>query len=107
MPDKSISDAFLYGRIEKGNKVIKYLNSAKHPILLASDFLGSPSFANQLGLTTFQEMKAMVNARLSLENVLAAATIKMLSNSNGTIEAGKIANLLLLLKNNPLDSVDS
>ena len=111
MPDQSISDAFLYGRIGKGNKVIQYLKSADHPILLASDFPGSPSFANQPGLTTYQEMKAMVTAGLSLEAVLAAATINnakqfKIENDYGTVEVGKIANLLLL-KSNPLDSIES
>ncbi|MDP2635132.1 MULTISPECIES: amidohydrolase family protein [unclassified Pseudoalteromonas] len=111
MPDQSISDAFLYGRIGKGNKVIQYLKSADHPILLASDFPGSPSFANQPGLTTYQEMKAMVTAGLSLEEVLAAATINnakqfKIENDYGTVEVGKIANLLLL-KSNPLDSIES
>lgn len=111
MPDQSISDAFLYGRIGKGNKVIQFLKSADHPILLASDFPGSPSFANQPGLTTYQEMKAMVTAGLSLEEVLAAATINnakqfKIENDYGTVEVGKIANLLLL-KSNPLDSIES
>lgn len=111
MPDQSIADAFLYGRIGKGNKVIQYLRSSKHPILLASDFPGSPSFANQPGLTTYQEMKAMVTAGLSLQEVLAAATINnakqfRIDNDYGTVEVGKIANLLLL-KTNPLDSIES
>jgi len=111
MPDQSISDVFLYGRIGKGNKVIKYLRSSNHPILLASDFPGSPSFANQPGLTTYQEMKAMVSAGLSLEEVLAAATINnakqfKIDNDYGTVEVGKIANLLLL-ESNPLDSVEA
>jgi hypothetical protein len=111
MPDQSISDAFLSGRIGKGNKVIQYLRSSNHPILLSSDFPGSPSFANQPGLTTYQEMKAMVTAGLSLEEVLAAATINnakqfRIDNDYGTVEVGKIANLLLL-KTNPLDSIES
>jgi imidazolonepropionase-like amidohydrolase len=111
MPDESISDVFLYGRIGKGNKVIKYLRNSKHPILLASDFPGSPSFANQPGLTTFQEMKAMATAGLSLEEVFAAATINnakqfKIESDYGTVEVGKIANLLLL-NNNPLNSIES
>ncbi|TWX53438.1 amidohydrolase family protein [Colwellia hornerae] len=111
MPDKAISDAFLYGRIGKGNIVINYLNKSKHPLLLASDFPGSPSFANQPGLTTFQEMKAMADAGLSLEEVLAAATINnakqfKIDNDYGTVEVGKMANLLLL-KKNPLISIES
>lgn len=111
MPDQSISDVFIYGRIGKGNKVINYLKGANHPILLASDFPGSPSFANQPGLTTYQEMKAMVNAGLSLEKLLAAATINnakqfRIDNDYGTVEVGKIANLLLL-NSNPLISVEA
>ncbi|MEZ9596137.1 amidohydrolase family protein [Shewanella sp. 10N.261.52.F9] len=111
MGDESIAAAFLYGRIGKGNKVISYLSKAKHPILLASDFPGSPSFANQPGLTTFQEMKAMVDAGLSLSEVLEAATINnakkfKIENNYGTVEVGKTANLLLL-KNNPLGSIES
>ncbi|MBL4940603.1 MAG: amidohydrolase family protein [Colwellia sp.] len=111
MPDKSIAGVFLYGRIGKGNKVINYLNKSKHPILLASDFPGSPSFANQPGLTTYQEMKAMVDAGLTLNEVLAAATINnakqfKIQDDYGTVEVGKIANLLLL-KKNPLSSIEA
>lgn len=111
MPDNTISEVFLYGRVGKGKKVINYLNKLKHPILLASDFPGSPSFANQPGLTTFQEMKAMVDAGLTLEEVLAAATINnarqfKIQNDYGTVETGKVANLLLL-RNNPLSSIEA
>jgi len=111
MPDKSISGVFLYGRVGKGSRVINYLNKSKHPILLASDFPGSPGFANQPGLTTYQEMKAMVDAGLTLNEVLAAATINnaiqfKIQNDYGTVEVGKIANLLLL-NNNPLNSIEA
>lgn len=111
MSDTFISDVFLYGRIGKGNKIIDYLKKSKHPILLASDFPGSPSYANQPGLTTFQEMKAMTDAGLTLEEVLAAATINNakqfnISQDYGTVETGKIANLLLL-KTNPLKSINA
>ena len=56
-------------------------------------------------------MKAMVSAGLSLEDVMAAATINnaqqfRIENDYGTVEVGKIANLLLL-KANPLDSIES
>lgn len=111
MPDDFIAGAFLYGRIGKGNKVMSYLSNAKHPMLLASDFPGSPSFANQPGLTTFQEMQAMATAGLSLEKILAAATINnakqfSIENDYGTVEVGKIANLLLL-NHNPLKSIEA
>jgi len=111
MPDKSIANVFLYGLIAKGRKAINYLNEKKHPILLGSDFPGSPSYANQPGLTTYLEMKEMVSAGLTLEEVLAAATINNakqfnIENDYGTVEAGKIANLLLL-KDNPLTSIEA
>ena len=111
MPDQLISDVFLYGRIGKGNKVIQYLTRYDHAILLASDFPGSPSYANQPGLTTYQEMKAMVTAGLSLKEVLAAATINnaaqfRIDKDYGTVEVGKIANLLLL-EENPLESIEA
>ena len=56
-------------------------------------------------------MNAMVTAELSLEEVLAAATINNakqfgMDNDYGTVEVGKIANLLLL-KSNPLESIES
>ncbi len=91
--------------------ILPCLKSSNHPILLASDFPGSPSFANQPGLSTYQEMKAMVSAGLSLEEVMAAATINnatqfRIDKDYGTVEVGKIANLLLL-ENNPLYSVEA
>jgi hypothetical protein len=111
MPDTLIADVFLYGRIGKGNKIIDYLKKSKHPILLASDFPGSPSYANQPGLTTFQEMKAMADAGLTLEEILAAATINnakqfKISHDYGSVETGKIANVLLL-NSNPLKSINA
>jgi imidazolonepropionase-like amidohydrolase len=56
-------------------------------------------------------MKAMHKAGLSLHQVLAAATINnaeqfKIDDDFGTIEIGKIANLLLL-NSNPLESIDA
>jgi len=111
MPDQSIAEMFIYNRVGKGSKVVNYLNKAKYPILLASDFPGSPSYANQPGLTTFQEMKAMAAAGLTLEEVLAASTINNakqfnIQNDYGSVEVGKVANLLLL-DSSPLVSIEA
>ena len=62
-------------------------------------------------MTSFQEMKAMANAGLTLEDILAAATVNnakqfKIAQDYGTVEVGKIANLLLL-NSNPLDSIDA
>lgn len=111
MPDESIADVFLFGRTRKGSQIIHYLKESNYPILLASDFPGSPSFANQPGLTTFKEMHALSDAGLSHKEVLAAATINnakqfKIDNDYGTVEVGKIANLLLL-DSNPLRSIEA
>lgn len=111
LPDEVIARIFLKDRVEKGNKILQSLGKANYPLLLGSDFPGSPSFANQPGLTTFLEMKAMAEAGVSLKVILAAATINNATQFNmakdyGTIEVGKVANLLLL-KQNPLITVDA
>ena len=111
LPDEVIARIFLTGRINKGEKVMQMLNRKEHPILLGSDFPGSPSFANQPGLTTFLEMKAMANAGISLSDILEASTINnarqfKLQEHYGTVEEGKVANLLLL-NQNPLETIDA
>lgn len=111
LPDEVIARIFLQGRISKGAVVLNKLGSENYPILLGSDFPGSPSYANQPGLTTFLEMKAMAEAGVSLPSILAAATINnarqfKIENNYGTVEVGKKANLLLLTQN-PLETVDA
>ena len=111
LPDEVIARIFLKDRMGKGNKILQTLTEAGYPLLLGSDFPGSPSFSNQPGLTTFLEMKAMADAGVSLVAILAAATINNARQFNidedyGTVEVGKVANLLLL-KQNPLTTVDA
>lgn len=111
LPDEIIARIFLKDRIGKGEKIIKTLAKQGYPLLLGSDFPGSPSFSNQPGLTTFLEMKAMANAGVSLTAILEAATINNAQQFNidkeyGTVEVGKVANLLLL-RQNPLTTVDA
>ncbi len=111
LPDQTIADIFIHGRVGKGALVMRYLADAKHPILLGSDFPGSPSFANQPGLATALEMKMMADAGVGLADVLAAATINNaerfgLQAQYGTVEVGKVANLLLLSEN-PLETIDA
>lgn len=111
LPDEVIARIFLKDRVGKGDKILQTLAEANYPLLLGSDFPGSPSFSNQPGLTTFLEMKGMADAGVSLVAVLAAATINNARQFNidrdyGTVEVGKVANLLLL-KQNPLTTVDA
>lgn len=109
LPAASIAEIFIYGRVPKGQQVLRYLHNQQAKMIIASDFPGSPSYANQPGLTTYQEMQMLAAAGVSLRDVLAAATINNaeqfnLSEQYGTIENGKIANLLLLNKN-PLEAI--
>ena len=92
-------------------RALNYLHESGHPLLLDSDFPGSPGFANQPGLTTYLEMKMMAEAGIPLSDILAAATINNARKFNldtdyGTIEEGKIANMLLL-KENPLTTIEA
>lgn len=92
-----------------GQRVVKYLYDNGGTILLASDTPPSPTYASQPGLSTFWELQDMAKAGLDLEGILAAATLNNakaynLDNDYGTVDTGKIANLLLL-NSNPLESI--
>jgi hypothetical protein len=95
--------------ISQGERVVEYLSNNGHPIVLASDTPSSPTFAAQPGVSTFHELQHLHKAGLSLLQVFQAATINNakafnMDNQYGTVEPGKIANLLLL-KANPLESI--
>ncbi|MHA6289610.1 amidohydrolase family protein [Maricaulis sp. CAU 1757] len=97
--------------VGRGQRAAAYLHAAGHPLLLASDCPGSPSVANQPGLCTYREMRLLAEAGVSPEAILAAGTINNasafgLDADYGTVEVGKMANLLLL-EANPLDSVEA
>ena len=70
-----------------------------------------PGYGNLPGLNGYLEMQQLQKARMSLTQIFEAATINnarefKLESQLGTIEAGKIANLVLL-KKSPLESVDA
>lgn len=95
----------------QGAKAAKVLSDMNHPLLLASDTPSSPTYTHQPGYATYLEMQAMAEVGISARAIFQAATInnaKMLKiDSNyGTVSAGKVANLLLL-KKNPLESVQA
>lgn len=111
LPANKIAEIIQYGQLTKGRQVMQYLHQSGKPLLLGSDTPGSPSFINQPGLTTFLEMKAMADADIPLADILAAATINNARRFNldsryGSVEVGKVANLLLL-KANPLKTIEA
>jgi len=96
---------------EHGMRALRYLYELGQPLLLGSDTPSAPTYGNQPGYDTFKEMRAMAQAGIPLSAIFAAGTINnarqfKLDKDYGTIEKGKIANLLLL-EANPLASVEA
>lgn len=96
---------------ERGMRALRYLYEQGQPMLLGSDTPSAPTYGNQPGYDTYKEMQLMVQAGIPLSAIFAAATINNarqigLAKDYGTIEKGKIANLLLL-DANPLASVEA
>jgi imidazolonepropionase-like amidohydrolase len=97
--------------LDRGDRALRYVHHAGHPLLLGSDCPGNPGHANQPGLTTHHEMLAMAAAGLAPAEIMAAATVNNarrfgLDADYGTVEVGKVANLLLLTED-PLGSISA
>lgn len=94
-----------------GLRVAKYLYDNGATILLATDTPPAPTYASQPGVATYKELTALNQTGIDLHGLLAAATINgakayNLAEKYGTVEVGKIANLLLL-ELNPLETVEA
>jgi hypothetical protein len=97
--------------VRRGHQVLAYLASKDANLLVGSDTPSSPSFGNLPGLNGALEMRQMHGAGVSLAQLFKAATINnarafKVDGQVGTIEAGKLANLLLM-KRSPLETVDA
>ncbi|SDL98153.1 amidohydrolase family protein [Maricaulis salignorans] len=108
MPREEMADIFGFG-VGRAQRATAYLHAQGHPLLLASDCPGSPTFVNQPGLCTWREILSLNEAGVSLQAILEAGTINParqfgLEADYGTVEAGKVANLLILTAN-PLEDV--
>ncbi|HET9865634.1 MAG TPA: amidohydrolase family protein [Steroidobacteraceae bacterium] len=96
---------------ENGMRALRHLFELGQPLLLGSDTPSAPTYGNQPGYDTFREMQMMARAGIPLSAIFAAATINnarayRMEKDYGTVEKGKIANLLLL-DANPLADVDA
>jgi imidazolonepropionase-like amidohydrolase len=92
-----------------GMRATKYLHDLGHPLLLGSDTPSSPTFGSQPGYDTYREMRMMAQSGLPLPAIFRAGTINNarqfgLDKDYGTVETGKVANLLLLTAN-PLETM--
>ena len=95
----------------RAKRATRYLDSTGHALLLGSDCPGSPTYANQPGLCTFREIQSLAEAGVAPDAIFRAATINnavqfRIDGAYGTVEEGKIANLLLL-ESNPLANADA
>lgn len=99
------------GPIRRGRQVVAYLARKDANFLFGTDTPSSPTYGNLPGLNGYLEMKDLHEAGLTLAQIFRAATISnarefKIDSAYGTIEAGKVANLVLL-RRSPLESVEA
>jgi len=110
-PDATMRQNFDNGPVRRVRLVLAYLASKDANFLFATDTPSSPTYGNLPGLNGYLEMQQLREAGLSLKQIFRAATINnarefKIDSQVGTIEPGKVANLLLLRKS-PLESLDA
>lgn len=110
-PDAAMLEGFDAGPLRRVRQVVAYLAAKDADFLFGTDTPSAPTYGNLPGLNGFLEMQQLRKAGVSLEQILKAATISnarrfKLDSQVGTIEPGKIANLILL-KKSPLESVEA
>jgi hypothetical protein len=99
------------GPIRRGRQVVWYLARKDANFVFGTDTPSSPTYGNLPGLNGYLEMKDLHEAGLTLAQIFRAATISnarefKIDSAYGTIEPGKVANLVLL-RRSPLESVDA
>jgi imidazolonepropionase-like amidohydrolase len=96
---------------DHGAAATRYLVSHGGRLVFGSDTPSGPTYGNPPGLNGFLELERLAAAGVPLPRLLEGATIEAarafhLDSLYGTVEAGKIANLLLL-RRSPLESVEA
>jgi imidazolonepropionase-like amidohydrolase len=109
--DAVAREGFERGPIRRVQQVVAYLAAKDANFVFGTDTPSSPTYGNLPGLNGYLEMRQLLRAGLSLKQIFRAATINnarefKLDSQVGTIEPGKIANLVLL-KKSPLESVEA
>lgn len=100
----------IYGNIQAHAMLaLKYLADNNGLILFGTDTPSAPTYGNQPGHNGLWELNLMYEAGVSLDKILASATINnakafQLDSTIGSLAAGKKANLILLTKN-PLEVI--
>ena len=110
-PDAAMLNGFENGPLRRVRQVAGYLAGKDANLLFGTDTPSAPTYGNLPGLNGYLEMQQWQKAGVSLAQIFKAATINnarefKLDAQLGTIEPGKIANLVLL-KKSPLETVDA
>jgi imidazolonepropionase-like amidohydrolase len=96
---------------DHGALAARYLVSHGGRLVFGSDTPSGPTYGNPPGLNGYLELERLAGAGIPLDRLLQAATIETarafhLDRLYGTIEVGKVANLLLL-RADPLETVEA
>ena len=110
-PDAAVLSGIQHGPIHHVQLVVGYLASKNANFLFGTDTPSAPTYGNLPGLNGYLEMQQLQKAGMSLAQIFKAATLSnarefKLDSQVGTIEPGKVANLVLLRKS-PLESLDA
>ena len=110
-PDAAIVKNYEQGPLRRVRQVVAYLASKDANFVFGTDTPSSPTYGNLPGLNGYLEMKQLQKAGMSLAQIFRAATINnarefKMESQRGSIEPGKIADLVLM-KKSPLESVDA
>jgi imidazolonepropionase-like amidohydrolase len=110
-PDAAMRQMYDAGPLRRERLVVGYLARRDANFLFGTDTPSGPTYGNLPGLNGYLEMQQLRRAGLSFAQIFKAATINnarefKLDSQLGTIEAGKIANLVLL-KRSPLEGVEA
>ena len=102
---------FMQQMVDKISLSSKVLADENANLLLGTDTPASNSHSNPPGYNGYLEMREWFKAGISLKQIFMAATINNakafnIADSYGSVEKGKIANLLLLEKN-PLQDISA
>ncbi|MFZ0805974.1 MAG: amidohydrolase family protein [Candidatus Sulfotelmatobacter sp.] len=110
-PDAVVAQHFERGPLHHVRLVAAYLAGKNANFLFGTDTPSAPTYGNLPGLNGYLEMRQLQKAGLSLKQIFRAATISnarefKMESEIGSIEPGKVANLLLMTKS-PLETVDA